>query len=131
MKNRSFNSAKKAAKRIFNNKDEIKKVFNDSNKKLEDNKKSMGSTLIENVKLLRSMIAASMSGRFKFSKRTIIYIVGGLIYFLNPFDIIPDFILGLGFLDDAAVLGFVIKKIRSEIERFKEENTFEDIEVLS
>jgi len=29
---------------------------------------------------------------------------GALAYFVMPFDVIPDFLLGLGFTDDAAVL---------------------------
>ncbi len=29
---------------------------------------------------------------------------GALAYFVLPFDVIPDFLLGLGFTDDAAVL---------------------------
>ncbi|MBN2040029.1 MAG: DnaJ domain-containing protein [Spirochaetes bacterium] len=33
------------------------------------------------------------------------------IYILSPFDIIPDWILGAGWLDDAAVLGFLLWKI--------------------
>ena len=34
---------------------------------------------------------------------------GALAYFILPFDIIPDFILGLGFTDDAAALALAIK----------------------
>jgi uncharacterized membrane protein YkvA (DUF1232 family) len=30
-----------------------------------------------------------------------------LIYFISPYDVIPDFFLGLGWLDDLAVLGLV------------------------
>ena len=32
----------------------------------------------------------------------------GLVYILSPIDIIPEYILGPGFLDDLAVLGFLI-----------------------
>ena len=31
-------------------------------------------------------------------------LLGALAYFILPFDIIPDFLLGLGYTDDAAVL---------------------------
>ena len=36
--------------------------------------------------------------------RTLMMIVGAIIYILNPFDLIPDWIAGLGFADDAVVL---------------------------
>jgi uncharacterized membrane protein YkvA (DUF1232 family) len=45
-------------------------------------------------------------------------LVGALAYFILPVDTIPDFILGLGFTDDAAVLlaavGMIRKHIRPE-----------------
>lgn len=31
-------------------------------------------------------------------------LLGALAYFILPFDVVPDFLLGLGFTDDAAVL---------------------------
>lgn len=45
-------------------------------------------------------------------------------------DIIPDFILGLGFVDDAAVLAIVVKRIRSELEKFKQDSIYQDAEVV-
>ena len=40
---------------------------------------------------------------------------GALAYFVLPTDTIPDFILGLGFTDDVAVLGAAIAAIRSNL----------------
>jgi uncharacterized membrane protein YkvA (DUF1232 family) len=37
----------------------------------------------------------------------IILIVLALLYVLNPFDILPDAIIGLGWLDDIVILGFL------------------------
>lgn len=42
-------------------------------------------------------------------------ILGSLLYFILPTDIVPDFILGLGWLDDAAVAAFIWNALRSEI----------------
>lgn len=42
-------------------------------------------------------------------------LAGALVYFITPFDLIPDFLPGIGFVDDAAVLatavGFVGRAI--------------------
>ena len=38
---------------------------------------------------------------------------GALAYFILPIDIVPDFILWLGFTDDAAVLYAAIRTVRS------------------
>jgi DnaJ like chaperone protein len=32
-----------------------------------------------------------------------------VLYILNPFDILPDFMIGWGWLDDAVILGFLIR----------------------
>jgi uncharacterized membrane protein YkvA (DUF1232 family) len=40
---------------------------------------------------------------------------GALAYFILPFDIIPDFILGLGYTDDAAVLFGAFKAAQTHI----------------
>lgn len=42
-------------------------------------------------------------------------LLGALAYFIFPVDVIPDFILGLGFTDDAAVLATAIAMIRSNL----------------
>lgn len=38
-----------------------------------------------------------------------------LLYFILPTDIVPDFIIGLGWLDDAAVAAFIWNAVRSEV----------------
>jgi uncharacterized membrane protein YkvA (DUF1232 family) len=42
-------------------------------------------------------------------------LVGALAYFVLPFDIIPDFVTGLGYTDDAAVLLAALKIVGSHI----------------
>ena len=42
-------------------------------------------------------------------------IASALAYFILPIDAVPDFILGLGLTDDAAVLAAVIAMVRSHI----------------
>jgi uncharacterized membrane protein YkvA (DUF1232 family) len=42
-------------------------------------------------------------------------LVAALAYFVAPFDFVPDFILGLGFLDDASVLLAALSAVRSSI----------------
>ncbi len=42
-------------------------------------------------------------------------LAGALAYFVLPFDVVPDFIVGLGFTDDAAVLYAAIRMISGAI----------------
>jgi len=42
-------------------------------------------------------------------------LVAALAYFVTPFDFIPDFILGVGFIDDASVLMAALTAVRGSI----------------
>ena len=49
--------------------------------------------------------------------------VFSLLYFLNPIDLIPDFILGWGYLDDASVFSIVVAAISDDLKKYKEWKT--------
>ncbi|HET6146979.1 MAG TPA: YkvA family protein [Polyangia bacterium] len=53
------------------------------------------------------------------ARGTIVLIVGGLLYFLSPIDAILDAIPVLGLIDDAAVLGWVLRQVKSELDTFR------------
>jgi len=47
-------------------------------------------------------------------------ILAGFLYLVFPMDIVPDMLIGLGILDDAAVLLFVWNAIKSELEEYSQ-----------
>lgn len=47
-------------------------------------------------------------------------VLGALVYFCDPEDLIPDHIPGLGFLDDAIYVELVIRELKAEIESYTE-----------
>ena len=38
-----------------------------------------------------------------------LYIILALLYALSPYDLVPDFLVGWGWLDDAVILGLVLR----------------------
>jgi uncharacterized membrane protein YkvA (DUF1232 family) len=68
--------------------------------------------------LLR-MLRAYGDGRYRHMSMKNFALAGlGLLYLVSPLDLLPDFLPG-GFADDAAVIGFVVKKLRSELVAFE------------
>ena len=63
--------------------------------------------------LLYDMLRDWWAGNFPLPWKTAAAIVAALLYFINPFDIVPDFIPLVGYLDDAVVVGACIKLVRS------------------
>ena len=53
------------------------------------------------------------------SARTLVAITAAVLYFVTPFDLVPDFLAVLGLLDDAAVVGYVVRAFRQEIACFE------------
>jgi uncharacterized membrane protein YkvA (DUF1232 family) len=67
------------------------------------------------VRMLRAWVAGKYRG---VSIGSVLAAIAGLLYLVNPLDIVSDFIPGAGLLDDATVLAFVIARIRSDLKKF-------------
>ncbi len=50
---------------------------------------------------------------------SIVLVAGTVLYFLSPIDLILDWLPLAGFVDDAAVLVFVFRQIRVDLEKFQ------------
>ena len=68
------------------------------------------------LELTRDLVRDARSGEYPdVPWRTVITASAALVYLLNPFDPIPDFIPVLGQLDDLAVLVILFKAIDSDL----------------
>lgn len=83
-------------------------------------------TLREQFLLISRMVKAHLQGSYKMkSLRILIALIAAIIYFINPVDLIPDLIFGIGLADDLAVLTWVYRAAANEINSFKHwETTF-------
>ena len=75
--------------------------------------------VIEDLKTLFEMLRAVARGSYRLRKETLILVAGAVLYFVIPIDVIPDFIPVAGFLDDAAVIAWVVKTCKTEIDLFR------------
>ena len=53
-----------------------------------------------------------------FDYKKLILIVAVLLYVVSPLDLIPDFITGMGLLDDAALITYAIHLADKELQRY-------------
>jgi len=104
-------------------------ILNDKNKASETIKEALGKAVtnkgeLEGVwakmVLLFAIAKDYVNGDYtEIPKRSIVAILGGIIYFLSPIDIVPDFIPVLGFIDDVFVLNLVYKQVLKDLEKYK------------
>lgn len=73
-------------------------------------------TLLSDVGLLTRMVR-DRTFSLAWSSRAII--LGALLYFVLPTDATPDFLPGIGYLDDTVVLGIVIRRLSAEIDNYR------------
>jgi uncharacterized membrane protein YkvA (DUF1232 family) len=66
------------------------------------------------------MLRAYIRGEYReLPWKSLILIIGALLYFLTPIDMIPDFIPVTGFADDVAVILLVFKTISDDINAYR------------
>lgn len=69
--------------------------------------------------LLQGLCAAWWRGEYRsISKPALLAAVAALVYFLAPLDAVPDWLIGLGLLDDLAVLAWVLRTWEDELQRY-------------
>lgn len=73
-------------------------------------------------RILKLQILLNMirDDEWKLSDEEINSIRGALYYFVDPEDLIPDHIPGIGFLDDAMYAEIVVQELQSEIKLYQE-----------
>lgn len=65
------------------------------------------------------LIRAYANGSYRqVTPQALLMIVASVIYFVSPIDLIPDFIIGLGLIDDATVLAWTIRACASDLASF-------------
>lgn len=74
----------------------------------------------EVLQLLFSLFGDWIKGSYReVPKKSIVMIIVAILYFTLPTDAIADFIPFGGFIDDAAVIGFVTSQIKGDLEKYR------------
>ena len=111
------------AKKIINDDEKLKELIDDVLKKLKEvsSDKKTSAKLNDSLRLFIRIINAYTSKEYTYVPwKTICLIVAGLIYFIYPVDLIPDFIPVSGLIDDVALIAWIYESIQDDIENFLE-----------
>ncbi|MEO8495357.1 MAG: YkvA family protein [Planctomycetota bacterium] len=74
----------------------------------------------EDLTVLFRLLGHIYSGTYsRFPTRSLLLVIAGLLYFVWPVDLVPDAILMFGWLDDVALLAFIIRSVRLDLEAFQ------------
>ena len=77
--------------------------------------------LFQDLKLLIPLIKDYWKGTYRdVSVKSIVIFVVALAYIISPIDLIPDYIIGLGQIDDAVILGLSLYFLEKDLRKYKE-----------
>ncbi len=121
LKSKIFQNALRKATGIASDSEKISELIGSVTEKMSDmdeNKKRV-SEFFEKMKIMLRMLRAYMSGDYRqIPWKSLMMIVGSLIYFIMPLDLIPDFIPITGLADDITIIFLVFSSINEDITNF-------------
>lgn len=117
---KEFNNAKDKAEEFAKDKEKAGYLLEEAAAKAERNRTVLEDVWSDLQTLFRLLKAWKNGDYVTLPLQSIVFALASVVYFVNPFDIIPDFLPLGGYLDDATVLSFVLKSIKNDINQFLE-----------
>lgn len=121
MKNRFFRIALTQASRLLGKPGRLIQLVAQMLHRIyhSDRKELSVNVVRDRFQTLGRMVLAYARGHYRaVPVKTMVSIVAAVLYFLNPIDLIPDALFGLGLADDLAVLTWVYKNAEESLNAF-------------
>ncbi len=118
-RSKAFAEAMKKAKSYANDPERLRALFKEAAKKAQSIPKDPFKETWAYFQAMLRLIRAYYRRDYRdVTMSTLVLIIAAIIYVLNPFDLIPDAIPVVGWLDDATVLAFAVRRTRQTLDDF-------------
>jgi uncharacterized membrane protein YkvA (DUF1232 family) len=108
-----------SAKRLIKHPNQLRQLIEEALIKMQKHSAAIRE-IYADLQIILRLVKAWLAGDYKdISLKSIAILIGAILYFLNPFDAIPDAIPVVGYLDDVSVVAWVLKILKDEIEKFR------------
>jgi uncharacterized membrane protein YkvA (DUF1232 family) len=114
-----FRRSQERARRIINDPQAIREAAEKATRSSAGRSGPFAAVLDDFHTLIRLCVAYSRGHYRDIPPDQLAIVVAGMLYVVSPLDLVPDVLPG-GFVDDAFVVGWVVKTVRSEIDAFRE-----------
>ena len=119
LRSEAFVRALTDAKACLKNPDDLQTLFNEAAKKAAAVPREPFKECWPYLQTMLRLIRAHQRGEYdQVPNEALLWIVAALNYLVDPFDLIPDKTPFLGFVDDAAVVEFVVDKAQQTLDDF-------------
>jgi uncharacterized membrane protein YkvA (DUF1232 family) len=118
-RNRAFAAVLGRARWFAKNPKALRELFREAARKTKTIPKAPFADIWGYFQTMLRLIRAYYRGEYRDVRiANLVLIIGAIIYVLDPWDLIPDWIPGLGYLDDATVVAFAVQKTRETLNDF-------------
>ncbi len=119
-RHRSYMRAFSLAATYIKNPQQLLRLIDKAQAKADDGSYVYVTTLGNLISLPLRMLRAYVWGGYRqIPWRSLTMLTAAIIYFLMPFDFITDFLPLIGLMDDIGVLGWTLKQLKDDVDRFE------------
>lgn len=121
--NKALSPYEKKAEKVLQDTDRVNRIVGSVSTKLKEITESSETlkAFAGRVRVILRMVKSYVSGRYRVMPwKSVVLLVAGLIYFITPLDLIPDFIPVLGLVDDISIIAFIFRSLRQDIDDYLE-----------
>jgi uncharacterized membrane protein YkvA (DUF1232 family) len=126
MENPHYEEDKRKAEKYAGKPHKIRQIIEKAMNKLKTLDIEPLTDLAESIKTLTRLLETYLRGHYQMPWQSAASVIAALLYFITPTDAIPDFILGIGYVDDISVIRYTLQIIAKDLDRFEKwekENT--------
>ena len=117
---RRYGDYERRADGLVSSKERLKNLATQAARKLSGTASNRIDRVRDQLILCIALVRSWMHGEYDgVSRQTIVAVTAALLYFVVPLDVIPDFLIGVGFIDDASVVGYVMTMLAAEMDTFR------------
>jgi uncharacterized membrane protein YkvA (DUF1232 family) len=114
-----FKNTVTGGKRLIKHPDQLRRTLEEALSKMQKHSGAIRE-ILGDLQIIVRLVKAWLAGDYKdISLKSILILIGALLYFINPFDAIPDALPVIGYVDDVGVVAWVLKTLKDEIEKFR------------
>jgi uncharacterized membrane protein YkvA (DUF1232 family) len=120
-----FKKTVTTAKRLIKHPDQLRQMLEEALSKTQKHSGAIRE-ILGDLQIIVRLVKAWLAGEYKdIALKSILILIGAILYFLNPFDAVPDALPVIGYVDDVSVVAWVLKTLKDEIEKFRSWKTWE------
>lgn len=126
-RSRSWRQARRDARALAEDPEQAATLLERASDKLRTNAASQRlAGVMDDLEAALRMAKLRLRGEYGApGAERLVLLFAALLYLVNPMDLVPDAIPAAGLLDDAAIVGWMLGKLREELDRFRAWETSE------